>query len=154
MKILISACLLGQNVRYDGKNSKIENKLFDKISQKVKLIPFCPEVEGGLPIPRIPSEIVQSNPLKLKNKEGMDTTKEFVDGANKALKLCQEQNIKIALLKAKSPSCGNKQIYDGSFNKKLIKGAGVTAKLFMQNKIEVFDENELELLRDKINQYV
>jgi uncharacterized protein YbbK (DUF523 family) len=146
-KLLISACLFGENSRYDGKNNKLSNEEFHKLTQKYELISFCPEVEGGLPTPRNPNEIDNNyQTLKLHTKDGIDNTKFFVSGANKCLKLMQEKDIKIALLKSKSPSCSTKQIYDGSFSKTLIDGMGVTAKLLSQNDIEMFDEHEIELL--------
>ena len=133
-KILISACLLGENVKYDGKNNKID---ISSLEDKYELIPFCPEVEGGLPIPRSPSEIVSNSPLKLINKEGKDVTKEFVLGAKKCVELVKKEGIKKAVLKAKSPSCGVGKVYDGSFSKKLVDGDGVTVRELKKIGVEV-----------------
>lgn len=148
-KLLISGCLFGQNVRYDGKNSLIDIEKLEILKEKYILIPFCPEVEGGLPTPRFPSEIVGgvgedvlSGKAKLFNTQKEETTNFFLKGAYKTLELCKRENIRKALLKSKSPSCSNNYIYDGSFSKKLIKGKGVTASLLIQNGIEVFDEFE------------
>jgi len=140
-KLLISSCLYGQNVRYDGKNSILSNEILEKLNEKYDLIPFCPEVEGGLNIPRIPNEIQING--KIIDKKGVENTKAFQKGAIKTLKLCQKESIRIALLKSKSPSCSNNFIYDGSFSKKLIKGNGVTSKLLKQNKIQVINEFEI-----------
>jgi len=137
-KLLISSCLMGKNVKYNGKNNLIDLTLLQK---KYILIPFCPEVEGGLSTPRPPSEITSFNPLKLINIEGQDVTNEFVLGAKKCLNLVKKHNIKKALLKANSPSCSSCKVYDGSFSGKLIKGKGVTTLFLEEIGIEVLDEN-------------
>ncbi len=135
--ILISACLIGENVRYDGKNNLIDlNPL-----KGYNLIPFCPEVEGGLPTPRVPSEIMGTQVI---NKIGKDLSREFQKGAQKALQLCKIHNIQVAILKANSPSCSNSFIYDGTFSKNLVKGKGITAKLLEENGIKVFNEFEID----------
>ena len=110
---------------------------------------FCPEVAGGLGVPRIPAEIVKKDkPFIVQNQNGEDVTINFLLGAKKALDLCKEENIKVALMKANSPSCGNIKTYDGTFTKNLIEASGLTAKLLKENGIEVFNENELnELLK-------
>ena len=142
-KLLISACLLGINVKYNGKNNKID---ISKLNDRYELIPFCPEVEGGLPTPRPPSEIISCNPLKIINTSREDVTHYFVKGAKKALAICTKLNIKKALLKENSPSCGKSFIYDGNFNKALRGGQGVTASMLSKNSIEIFNENDLEEL--------
>ncbi len=142
-KLLISSCLLGENVRYDGKIKRCMDPLFYEIIKNSQIFTVCPEVDGGLPTPRDPSEIVSLNPLKIVNSKGKDVTSFFEKGAKKALKVCKKHKIKVALLKSKSPSCSNNFIYDGTFSKKLIKGEGVTAKLLRENGIKVFNENEL-----------
>ncbi|RXJ70185.1 hypothetical protein CRV08_01060 [Halarcobacter ebronensis] len=153
MKILISACLLGEDVRYDGENSSIayganftfaQKELFMDILCDNEIYSFCPEVSGGLPIPREPAEIISlTKPFIIKNKEGEDVTINFLLGAKNALDLCQKEGISVALLKANSPSCGNKNIYDGSFSGNLIPGEGITAKLLNENGIKIFNEKEL-----------
>lgn len=137
-KLLISSCLMGENVKYNGKNNLIN---LTELQKRYELIPFCPEVEGGLPTPRPPSEIVSYNPLKLINIEGRDVTNEFVLGAEKCLSLVKHKGIKKALLKANSPSCSSASVYDGSFGRKLVEGRGVTTMLLEDNEVEVFDEN-------------
>ncbi len=139
-KLLISSCLIGNNVKYNGKNNQID---LTSLEKKYTLIPFCPEVEGGLPTPRPPSEIVSQNPLKLINNQGKDVTKFFVDGAEKCLDLAKKERIKKALLKANSPSCSNSFVYDGTFSGKLVKELGVTAKLLKDEGITVYNENEI-----------
>ena len=138
MNILVSSCLMGENVRYDGNNNKID--ALQSILHPHTLFSFCPEVEGGLTTPRPPAEIKNQHVMTIDNE---NVTKAFINGAHKTLELCQTNQIKVALLKAKSPSCGNIQIYDGSFSSKLIKGQGITAKLLIQNGIKVFNEQEL-----------
>ena len=140
-KILISACLIGDKVRYDGKsnyNPKIQDLL-----EKYELVPFCPEVEGGLTIPRIPCERYKD---KVINKEGKNVTKYFEKGADLALNICQYLGIRIAILKENSPSCGTKKVYNGKFEGKLIPGEGVTAELLKRKGIKVISEEEIDSL--------
>lgn len=136
-KILVSACLLGVSVRYDGK-SKANEELIEKLKD-YDFIPICPEVWGGLPTPRVPSEIIND---KVINKDGIDVTDNYMRGAIETLNLARKFNIKKAILKSKSPSCGKNKIYDGSFTGILIDGNGITAKLLMENDIEVLTEDE------------
>ncbi len=143
MKILISSCLIGKKVRYDGKDNLIDLTPLEDF----ELIPICPEVDGGLPTPRIPSEILENRVI---NKIGEDVTKEFQNGANIALNLAKKYNIKIAILKSNSPSCSNSLIYDGTFSKRLVKGMGITAKLLVDNGIKVFNENEIDSIKNFI----
>ena len=141
--IVVSACLLGIACRYDGKEKKVDEVL--ELTKKYNLIPVCPEQLGGLPTPRIPCEIVGDKAI---NQNGVDCTKEYVKGAYESLKIAKIYNSHIAILKEKSPSCGCKQIYDGTFSKTLIDKKGITAKLFDDNKITVIGESELEKLKD------
>lgn len=139
-KLLISACLLGDNTKYNGKNNKID---LSKILSCYELYKVCPEVDGGLSIPRDPSEIKDD---KVISNKGLDVTSNYFAGAKHALDICKKYNIKKALLKEKSPSCGKNYIYDGTFSSTLIKGMGVTAKLLTQNGISVFSEHEIDKL--------
>ncbi|MEA3553119.1 MAG: DUF523 domain-containing protein [Campylobacterota bacterium] len=145
-KLLISSCFLGENVKYDGSNNCLSKDILDKLKEKYELFSFCPEVEGGLPTPRIPCEIISQKPLKIINKNGEDKTIEFIDGANKTLELCKKESIKIALLKANSPSCSNSFIYDGTFKSIKIKENGVTTKQLKDNNINVYNETEIKSL--------
>jgi len=137
-KLLISACLLGQNVKYNGGNNQIDIK---ELEELYELIPFCPEVEGGLPTPRPSSEIVSESPLIIKNINDEDVSQAFILGAKKAVALAKNEGIKKAFLKANSPSCGKGKIYDGKFSGILIEGNGVTVKFLEEEGIEVFNES-------------
>ena len=135
MKIAVSSCLLGINCKYNGKSNYNEEII--KLKEKYEIIPICPEVLGGLPTPRIPSEIINN---KVINQEGIDVTKNYIDGANKALQILKDNNIKIAILKSKSPSCGKGEIYDGTFSHTIVEGNGITTQLFSDNNIVVYNE--------------
>ena len=136
--IIVSACLLGVNCKYNGGHNYCQ-KVVD-LKEKYNLITICPEVDGGLQTPRIPSEVVNE---KVINKDGVDVTNEYNLGAQKALDKAFKNNVQKAILKAKSPSCGCGYIYDGSFTHTLIKGDGVTTRLFKQHNIEVLTEEDL-----------
>ena len=140
-KILISACLIGDKTRYDGKSNY--HPLIKKLLEKYELVPFCSEVEGGLSIPRKPSEIVKD---KVMSVDGKDITKNYQKGAEKALNICKYLDIKVAILKDGSPACGVHQIHDGKFSGKKIKGMGITASLLSRNGIRVISEDEIETL--------
>lgn len=144
---LVSACLAGENCRYDGKNSR--NEAIVELVREGRAIPVCPEQLGGLPTPRIPCEIVRSEDgiIRVINKEGKDCTREFLSGAEKTLALAKARGVKKAILKARSPSCGCGQIYDGTFSGKLVRGSGITAQLLMDHGIEVCTEDSLDLLK-------
>lgn len=156
MKILISSCLLGEDVRYDGDNSSIaygasftfsQKELFMDILCENEIYSFCPEVFGGLSTPREPAEITNSSkPFVVQTKNGENVTINFLLGAKGALELCQNEGIKVALMKSKSPSCGNEKIYDGTFSDKLVDGQGLSAKLLQENGIKVFNEKQLKEL--------
>jgi len=139
-KILISSCLLGQAVRYDGGHNLLQDEWMLRWQREGRIVAFCPECAGGLPTPRPAAERVGDLVL---TTQGVDVTLAFQLGAQKALTLVQEQGIKVAILKARSPSCGNQQIYDGSFSKRLIAGRGMTAELLLAAGISVFNETEL-----------
>ena len=139
MKIMVSACLLGQNCKYNGGNNYSE-----KVAEYIKghkVIPVCPEVAGGLPTPRIPCEIVDKVVI---NKNGESKDKEFRSGAQLCLEKAIEENVDLTILQSRSPSCGVKQIYDGSFSGKLIEGRGVFAQLLLENGIEVLDVEDIK----------
>lgn len=131
-KILVSACLLGTNCKYNGENNYSEDIM--EFLKDYEIIPICPEIMGGLQTPRPASEIKGE---KVINILGADVTDNFQKGAEETLKLAKLLNVKKALLKAKSPSCGNGKIYDGNFNGNLIAGDGITTKLLKENNIEV-----------------
>ena len=140
MKIMVSACLLGQKCKYNGGDNYSE-----AVAEYVKgheVIPVCPEVEGGLPTPRIPSEIVNG---VVTNAEGETVDREFRRGAELCLKKALEGHVDMAILQSRSPSCGVNQIYDGTFTGKLISGKGVFAKLLEENGIKTIDVEEIGL---------
>lgn len=144
--ILISACLLGMPCRYDG-GSKPLPHLVDLINQNQILIPICPEVQGGLAIPRLPAEIIGGDgtmvlqgKARVVNQKGADYTEGFLNGAKAVLRMANDLNPKLIILKSKSPSCGSGEIYDGSFSGRLRHGDGVTAALLKQAGFEVCTE--------------
>lgn len=144
MNILVSACLLGRSCRYDGKSKPCDSVL--ALKEKYNLVEVCPELLGGLPIPRIPCEIVGD---KVISKNGEDRTNEYTLGAQKALKIAKENNCKYAILKHKSPACSPDSVYDGTFSKTLTNGMGIAARLLSQNGIRVLCEDELYLLEEE-----
>lgn len=136
-KILISACLVGLNCKYNGKNNK--NIKLIELMKEHDLVPVCPEQLGGLPTPR-PGAQRREN--KVITQEGKDVTKEYQRGAEEVLRLAKELGIKKAILKARSPSCGVDTIYDGTFTNTLIERDGVTAELLRKNRIQVVSSDE------------
>ena len=139
--IIISACLCGCDCKYNGKNNKNESCV--ELLKRGKAVLVCPEQLGGMTTPRVPSEILKNDgKISVISKEGKDVSKEFKKGAKEALKIAKLVDAKVAILKNGSPSCGSKNIYDGTFSDNKIKGEGITAKLFVENGIEVFSEDE------------
>lgn len=143
---LVSACLVGVNCRYDGKDSKNDKIL--KFIKNNKCILICPEQLGGLSTPRFPAEIVEikNNRKIVKNNKGIDVTDEFYKGAYETLKIAKLYDIKTAILKSRSPSCGYGKIYDGSFSGNLIEGKGITAELLESNGIKIYTEEDIDEL--------
>lgn len=139
MKIAVSACLVGKNTKYDGTNNY--NKAVMEYLKDKEYILICPEVTGGLPTPRVPSERVND---KVINKENIDVTQNFIMGASKTLEELKKQNIELVIVKSKSPSCGYKQIYDGSFTGTIIEGNGVFTELAVKNGIQILTEKDIE----------
>lgn len=157
-KILISACLVGDPVRYDGRSVLFSHPLIDQWKVQGRLIKCCPECAGGLPTPRLPAEIcsgggrdVIKGRARVLTKGKEDITQFFLAGAQAALIQARANGISIALLKEKSPSCGVNEVYDGNFNRNLIKGMGVTAALLRKNGVKVFSENEIDDVKSLIN---
>ena len=141
MKILISACLLGTPCRYDGKSKR--HPRIDALAEKHELIPVCPEVLGGLPTPRTPSERVDERVLM---RGGRDVTENYREGARLALETALRGGCTLAVLKARSPSCGSGEVYDGTFSGVLSSGDGVTAELLKKNGITVLTEEDIPSL--------
>ena len=148
-KILVSRCLLGHRVRYDGGASGP----FDLLEQWIeegRVVPVCPEVAGGLPTPRAAAEIpggqggeVLDGTAAVITTDGEDVSAQFLEGARQALELVQKHGIRVAVLKANSPSCGNLLTYDGTFSGVKVSGEGVTAALLKRHGVRVFSELEL-----------
>ena len=131
-KILVSACFLQSGFKYSGGDNY--NEKIAQLSEKYDFVLICPEVFGGLPTPRVPSEIKDD---KVYSESGLDVTNNFVIGAQKALLLAKENGCKKAILKARSPSCGKGIIYDGSFTHTKIEGDGIACRMLKENGIEV-----------------
>lgn len=138
MKIMVSACLLGENCKYSGGNNKSEKVL--RIIQGHEVIPVCPEVEGGLITPRDPAEIVNGIVTTCK---GDVVDQEYRDGAKKCLEKAIKEKVDLVILQSRSPSCGVKQIYDGTFSKTLISGQGVFAKALQEAGFRVMDLEDI-----------
>ena len=136
MRILVSACLLGLPVRYDGA-SKVCERVLSLLSRHT-LIPVCPEQLGGLPTPRPRSEIRNG---RVFNELGEDVTENFVRGATATLEMAKLLKVDLAVMKSKSPSCGVGRVYDGSFSGRVVEGNGVTSDLLIKNGFVVVDEN-------------
>ncbi len=142
-KILISSCFLGDLVRYDGQEKTFSHQLIIQWKNEGRFIAICPEVSGGLTVPRAPAEITAKNSNVITN-EGIDVTLQFEKGAQQALALCKKFHLKYALLKENSPSCGSTFIYDGSFNNQKTKGKGITTRLLENEGIKVFSEDSID----------
>jgi len=157
-KILISACLLGRPVRYDGKGKPLVHPAIDRWKAEGRLVAFCPEQAGGLPTPRPPAEIergasgedVIEGRASVIEKTGRDVSKAFVVGGEKAVDFARANGCAYALLIDGSPSCGSGFIYDGSFSGVRHPGLGVTAALLRRAGIEVFSDREIEALVARI----
>ena len=137
-KYLISACLCGERCRYDGGGFDLPH--LRQLAEDGVALPYCPEHEGGLPIPRKPCEIVGERVLAA---DGTDCTAEYVRGAEGALALCQQHHIAAAILKDGSPSCGSTRIYDGTHTGCKIPGLGLTARLLQENGVTLYNEVHL-----------
>ena len=148
-KVLVSACLLGEKVRYDG-SDYCQHGLIEQWQREGRVVPLCPERVGGLPIPRPPAEIesgsaeaVLQGRNSIRRKDGTDVSEAFLQGAEKALAECWKHKIKIAILKEGSPSCGAHQVNDGTFSGTKIGGQGLTACLLARHGISVFSEGQM-----------
>ena len=148
-KILVSGCFLGAKVRYNAQIKPLLHPLLQRWQQQQRLIVVCPEVDGGLPVPRKAAERQQHSGLVI-NTANEDVSQAFYAGAQRALALCQHHQIRYALLKEASPSCGSTIIYDGSFSGKKIAGQGITTELLRQHGIEVFSELTIEALAQQL----
>ena len=141
--LLISRCLLGDACRYDGASKPLAAETLAALRARFDLIPVCPEVLGGLPTPRTPSERQGGRVVM---KTGADVTAEYRRGAEDALRIAQENRVCAAVLKERSPSCGKGEIYDGTFTGTLKEGNGVTAEMLIDAGFAVYGESEIEKL--------
>jgi len=153
--ILISACLLGNPVRYDGTDLFLDHPLIKKWLDQDRLIAVCPEVEGGMSVPRAAAEItngdgksVLGGKSRVMDSEGEDVTNSFIKGALKTLKMALDNDCVAAILTEHSPSCGSNKVYDGTFTKTKRDGVGVTTSMLEQNHIPVFNQEQLEDLQE------
>ena len=153
--ILVSACLAGFDVKYNGSHNL--NEKIKKWFNEKKAIPICPEVLGGLSIPREPAEIVGGEGedvldghAKVITNNGIDVTEQFIKGANETLKIALDLNATMVILKERSPSCGSSMIYSGEFNGNKKKGTGVTAALLKRNGIQVLSEENFMVLLNEM----
>lgn len=137
-KIAVSACLLGENCKYSGGNNRNEAVLV--FIKEKEVIPVCPEVAGGLPIPRVPVELVNGVAI---NREGANVDKEFHLGVEKMLAKLAGEEIDLVILQPRSPSCGSKQVYDGTFTGTLKPGQGMFAKALIEKGYKVVEPDEL-----------
>lgn len=151
-KILVSQCLLGYPVRYDG-GAFDPGKLLKQWRAQGRLVLICPEMAGGLSTPRSPAEIpggqgsaVLDGLVPVVTVDGTEVTNAYVAGADAALQLIADHSIRYAVLKARSPSCGNRETYDGSFSGIRVAGEGVAAAALRRRGVKVFNETELEQL--------
>src|SRR4051794_8172850 len=134
--ILVSACLLGRPVRYDGTGKRSDHRVFERWRAEGRLVPVCPEVHGGLPVPRPPAEIrsglggdVLDGRARVVTRGGEDVTAYFLEGARQALEQARANGVRMAILKESSPSCGVGRVYDGTFSGAAVPGEGVTTAL-------------------------
>ena len=143
-KLLVSACLLGENCKYNGGNNYTPG--IEKLKERFELVPVCPETSGGLQSPREPSERVGD---KVLTRSGEDVTEAFRRGAEKSLEIALAQGVTRAVLKERSPSCGSGAIYDGSFSGAVVSGDGAAAELLKRHGITVLGESRIEELLDE-----
>lgn len=148
-KILVSQCLLGMPVRYDG-GAHGPFDLLRRWQSEGRIVSVCPELAGGLPTPRPPAEVaggqgaeVLARRVSVRTVDGEDVTRQFLQGAHAAVKLVRQHGIRYAVLKARSPSCGSLETYDGSFSGRRVPGEGVTAAALREVGVQVFDETRL-----------
>jgi uncharacterized protein YbbK (DUF523 family) len=150
VRVLVSSCLLGESVRYDGSHARADNIILERWKAEHRLVPFCPELAGGFSVPRSPAEIRGEGGLAVLRGEavvvdesGRDVTACFAWGAQGALQVARCENVKLAILKDGSPSCGSTYIANGSFKGLTRAGQGVTAALLEQQGIRVFSERQI-----------
>ena len=159
--VLVSSCLLGNAVRYDGHGKLSLNPILQQWIEEGRVVPVCPEVESGMPIPRPPAEItngqggisVLAGTARVMDNDGCDVTLQFIDGADLALKKVEARGIRIAVLKDGSPSCGSSYTYDGSFLGRKVQQVGVTAERLRRAGVLVFNEEQFKIAQSEIERF-
>mmetsp|Transcript_9699 Transcript_9699/g.15918 ORF Transcript_9699/g.15918 Transcript_9699/m.15918 type:complete len:175 (+) Transcript_9699:1380-1904(+) len=165
-KILVSACLLGKKVRYDGdhqmpKAMTVGARLLDQWKNQGRIVSICPEVSGGLSVPRPPAEVMRDDlegelahrqRMRIVNVEGVDVTPEYRKGAIETLKLARQNDVAFCILKEESPSCGSSRIHDGKFKGDVIPGEGITASLLRSQGYVVFSEEQFEQAEEHLRE--
>lgn len=159
--VLVSSCLLGNAVRYDGHGKLSLNPILQQWIEEGRVVPVCPEVESGMPIPRPPAEItngqggssVLAGTARVMDNNGCDVTLQFIDGADLALKKVEARGIRIAVLKDGSPSCGSSYTYDGSFLGRKVQQVGVTAERLRRAGVLVFNEEQFKIAQSEIERF-
>lgn len=142
-KVLVSACLLGQPVRYDGQSRPCA--AVRALEGRYQLVPVCPELLGGLPVPRSASELdTSASTLRVVSAEGQDRTEAFAAGARRCVQVAREQGCRLAIMKAKSPSCGSRLVYDGGFTGTLVAGDGAAVRMLREAGVQVLSELDVE----------
>jgi uncharacterized protein YbbK (DUF523 family) len=151
IKVLVSSCVLGEPVRYHGGDARLESGVLERWRAEGRLVAACPEVAGGLPVPRPPAEIQEGDGARvlagassIVDNRGMDVTEAFLAGARDTLDRALARGVRLAVLKEGSPSCGTGFVYDGSFSGQRRAGSGVTAALLAQQGIRVFSDRQLD----------
>ena len=142
-RLLVSACLLGHPCKYSGGDNRMSGDALRRLKDKYILIPVCPETAGGLGVPRAPSE---RRGARVHNSRGEDVTAQYRRGAETAVRLAARFDCQKALLKERSPSCGNGRIYDGSFSGRLTEGMGVAAERLREAGLTLYGESQWESL--------
>lgn len=150
-KLLLSACLAGNPVRYDGASKPQHHETLQSLIHSDRVVAYCPEIAGGLGVPREAAEIQGGSGIqvidglaRVVTNSGQDVTGAFIQGAQQALEICQREKVSVAILTEKSPSCGSSMTYDGSFTRTLRAGSGATAALLQRHGIRVFNEQQID----------
>lgn len=158
IRVLVSSCLLGMPIRFNGSDAPSDKTILSQWQRDGRLVHFCPEISAGFPTPRPPAEtiggdgkLVLSGQARVFEDTGADVTGQFITGAKKALAFARQNEVKIAILTDGSPSCGSTYVYDGNFSGETVPGRGVTAELFEQNGIRVFNEYQIEKALEYLN---
>jgi len=151
IRILISSCLLGQRIRFNGLDAPSDKRILSRWQAEGRLVQYCPELAAGFPVPRPPAETVGGDgrlvllgQARVFEDTGADVTDQFIKGAEKALDIARKTGVRIAILTDGSPSCGSSYVYDGRFSGETVPGQGVTAALLAQNGVHVFNEDQIE----------